>query len=214
MPAALALGIIRLGAKPDGLVTVTAKGAVSNGLVAGGGGRVPFNDTASGHSLSADDLDSQCCGGLRLGHRPTVGAARGDRLLDRAGPAKALRQAIDELTNGILGWAGFRRDRTFEMGLVALPTTSFAGDYTEKDFFSLRQLPLPSGMSPPPYRIRAAYQVNWTQQQDVDATVFAGVADGRERPVLDRGFLKFGSECSHPGGSSAGAGYRRVAVVL
>jgi hypothetical protein len=172
-----ALGIIRLGAKPDGLVTVTAQGAVSNGLVAGGGvAGTNFNDTARCiHYLLTISTANIV---VDVGAVIALTAAQPAFIGYWIGPddQKTLRQAIDELSNGILAGAGFRRDRTFDMWLVALPTTSFAGDYTDKDFFSLRQLPLPSGMSPPPYRIRAAYAVNWTQQQDVDATVLAGVA--------------------------------------
>jgi hypothetical protein len=178
-----ALGIIRLGAKPDGLVTVTAQGAVSNGLVAGGGvAGTQFNDTARCvHYLLTISTANIV---VDVGSVISVTAAQAAIISYWIGPddQKTLRQAIDDLMNGILGWAGFRRDRTFDMGLVALPTSSYAAEYTSMDFYSLRQLPLPSGMSPPPYRIRAAYGRNWTQQSDIDATILVGFATALKDP--------------------------------
>lgn len=172
----LALGLLRLGAKPDGVVTVTSQGAVSNGLVAGSAAGVTLYDTASlVHYLITRSAANIV---VDVGSVLTVKAAQPSWIGYWIGPDdnKTLRQAIDDLTGGILGWAGFRRDRTFDMGIVALPTGSPLGSYTDQDFFSLRQLPLPSIMSPPPYRIRAAWGVNWTQQSDIDATVYPGVA--------------------------------------
>lgn len=176
-----ALGIVRFGAKPDGLVTVTAQCAVSNGLIAGGGvAGTQFNDTARGiHYLLTISSANVV---VDFGSVIALTAAQPAFIAYWIGPddQKTLRDAIHELSNGILAFAGFRRDRTFDMGLIALPTgsplASYTGDGTGVDFFTLRQIPLPSGMSPPPYRIRAAYSVNWTRQQDVDATVLVGVA--------------------------------------
>lgn len=171
----LAVGVIRLGAKPDGVVTVTANGAVSNGYTAtyttpG----VFFADvpTCVHYLLTISTANVVVDFASVIGTSGAQPAAIGYYI----GPDdnKTLRQAIDEMMNGILGWAGFRRDRVFDMGLVALPTSNYAGDYTDKDFFTLKQLPPPSGVLPPPYRIRAAYSRNWTQQPDIDATVDAG----------------------------------------
>jgi hypothetical protein len=170
----LALGIFRLGAKPDGTVTCTAQSSYSNGLVAGlptvGGF---FADTARCvHYLLTISTANIV---VDFGSVISTSAAQPAEIGYWIGPDdnKTLRQAIDDLMNGVLGWAGFRRDRTFDMGLIALATGSPLGDYTSMDFFTLRQLPLPSGMSPPPYRIRAAYQYNWTVQADIDATIDA-----------------------------------------
>lgn len=174
----LALGLIRLGAKPDGVVTVTANGAVSNGLIPTALSGVFFSDTAScvHYLLTISSANVVVDTASVIAAKAAQGAAIGYFI----GPddSKTLRQAIDDLMYGVLGWAGFRRDRTFDMGLIALPGSvplaSYTGDGTGEDFYTLRQLPLPSGMSPPPYRIRAAYSRNWTEQDDIDATVDAG----------------------------------------
>ena len=176
-----ALGIFRLGAKPDGLVTVTGTGAVYNGLVANPQG-LALGSTLQGTSVLVHYLLSISTANVVVDFGSVISTytAQPAPIGYFIGPDdnKTLRQAIDDLTNGILAWAGFRRDRTFDMGLVALPGTvplaSYTGDGTGVDFFTLRQVPLPSGMSPPPYRIRAAYSRNWTVQTDIDATVDAG----------------------------------------
>lgn len=179
----LALGLIRLGAKPDGVVTVTANGAMSNGLIATfPTAGVLFRDAASMMhyliSISSANIVVDAASVITL--KAAQSAATGYYI----GPDdnKTLRQAIDEISNGILAWAGFRRDRVFDMGLVALPTSTYAGSYTDKDFFILKQLPLPSGMSPPPYRIRAAYSRNWTIQSDIDAALDATTQTLRKDP--------------------------------
>ncbi len=68
------------------------------------------------------------------------------------------------------------------MGLIAIPTGTPSISYTEQDFFTLKQLPLPSVMSPPPWRIRAASSRNWTLQPEIDATISAGTATLRKNP--------------------------------
>lgn len=170
-----ALGIIRLGAKPDGAITATFSGAaVNNGLVAGAGASgAALTDTFSlAHYLITISTANVV---VDLGSVTTAKAAQGAAIAYVVGPdeSKTLRQALDELMTGVLGWASFRRDRSFEFGLFALPTATALGDYTDKDFFELKKLPLPDDMDPPPYRIAAAYSRNFTQQTDIDATVDA-----------------------------------------
>jgi hypothetical protein len=183
----LALGLIRLGAKPDGTVTVTALGAVNNGLVAGAGAvGANITDTASliHYLITISGANIVVDFGSVIATKAAQPASIGYWI----GPDdnKTLRRVIDDLTYGILGWAGFRRDRTFDMGLIALPTdsplASYTGDGTGEDFFTLRQLPLPSVMSPPPYWFRAAYSNNFTIQADVDATIDALTQTLRKDP--------------------------------
>lgn len=169
----LALGLIRLASKPDGIVTATLSGgAVSNGLVAGLATGTALTDTASiVHYLITISTATIV---VDMGSIIAARAAQGATIGYFVGPDddKTLRGAIDELMGGILGWAGFRRDRSFELGLIALPTASVPlGDYTDKDFFELKKIALPSQMDPPPYRIRAAYAVNWTVQPELAAAV-------------------------------------------
>jgi hypothetical protein len=182
----LAVGVIRLGAKADGLVTVSANGAVSNGLIATTASGTFFSDTAScmHYLLTISTANVIVDTGSVIAFKAAQSAAIGYYI--SADDTKTLRQALDELGYGALGWSGFRRDRSFDMGLIAIPTgsplASYTGDGTGEDFYTLKQLPLPSIMAPPPYRIRAAYSRNWTIQPDIDATVDASTQTLRKAP--------------------------------
>jgi hypothetical protein len=202
----LALGLIRLGAKPDGVVTVTANGAVSNGLIATTTSGTFFSDTASAIQYLITISTANVV--VDTGSVIALKAAQSAPIGYYIGPDdnKTIRQAIDELTYGILGWAGFRRDRTLDMGLIALPTgsplASYTGDGTGEDFYTIKQLPLPSIMAPPPYRIRSAYSRNWTQQSDIDATVDASTQTLRKDPysiaISTNSTLSASIQAAHP----------------
>jgi hypothetical protein len=168
-------GVIRLGAKPDGLVTVSASGAKSNGLVAGANSGDPISDTAriihylitnSGANIVVDTASVI-----------TVAVTQGAAIGYFIGPDdnKTLRQAIDDLLLGIGGYAGFRADRSFNIGIFTLPTGAVVGDFTQNDWYGKVQcVALPSSYAVPPRRVFAAYSHNFTQQSDIDATVDAG----------------------------------------
>lgn len=171
----LALGIFRLGAKADGTVTATAQGAVSNGLVAGSAtaGTV-LSDTASlvHYLITISSANIVVDTGSILAFKAAQSAAIGYYI--SSDDNKTLRTAIDELIGGMGGWSGFRRDRSFEIGLFLLPTGTVSGDYTTKDWFDLTREPLPSSIYPPPWRFRAPYARNWTIQPEIDAALGAG----------------------------------------
>jgi hypothetical protein len=170
-----ALGIIRLGARPAGQITGTPSGgAVSNGLVAGSPTvGTALTDTASlVHWLITNSganlvVDAASVLAVKAAQPAAIGYFIGPD------DNKTLRQAIDELMYGILGWAGFRRDRTFDMGLIAVASGTGLAAYTTQDFFTNKQVQLPSIMNPPPYRVRAPYSLNWTIQQELDSTIDA-----------------------------------------
>lgn len=171
----LALGIFRLGAKPDGAVTCTVQSSYSNGLVAGfptvGGF---FVDTAScvHYLLTISSANIVVDTGSILACAAAQPAPIGYWL----GPDdnKTLRQAIDELMDGIGGFGGFRADRSFNIGIFTLPTGPVVGDYTDKDWYNDLQRPsLPTIAAVPPSRFFAAYAQNFTVQPDLDATVDA-----------------------------------------
>jgi hypothetical protein len=93
---------------------------------------------------------------------------------------KTVRQALDELTLGIGGWAGFRRDGTLECGRFVAPTGTAVDTFTNADIVdgSLKRLELPSGINPPPKRVRNWYSRIWTVQTD---GIVGGVSDTRKQ---------------------------------
>jgi hypothetical protein len=97
--------------------------------------------------------------------------------------AKTLAQAIDELMEGVGGYAGFRADRSFNVGIFTLPTGAVVGDFTNKDWYNELQRPqLPKIAAVPPARWFAAYSRNFTIQADIDSTVAAETQTLRKDP--------------------------------
>lgn len=172
-----ALGIFRLGAKPDGVVTITATGAVYNGLVANPqglslGGTLQGTSVLMHYLLSISSANIVVDSGSVLATYTAQPAPIGYFI----GPDdnKTIGQVFDDLMGGIGGYAGFRSDRTFNMGIFTLPTGAVVGDFTDKDWYALTRPQLPTIAAVPPSRWFAAYSRNFTQQPDIDATVDAG----------------------------------------
>jgi hypothetical protein len=171
-----ALGIVRLGWKPDGVVTGTPSGgAVSNGLVVGSPTvGTPLTDTASILHWFITNSGANIV--VDAGSFLTVKAAQPAPIqyFLSADDSRTLRQVIDDLLAGIGGFGGFRADRSFNIGIFTLPTGPVVGDFTEKDWYdSVKSVALPSSYAVPPKRVFAAFSRNFTQQPDVDATVDA-----------------------------------------
>lgn len=184
-----ALGIIRLGARPAGTITGTASGgAVSNGLVAGS----PTSGTALTDTASIVHWFITNSGANIVVDTASILAVKAAQPAPiqyflSADDNRTLRQVIDDLMGGdkggIGGYAGFRADRTFNIGIFTLPTGAVVGDFTEKDWYGdVKSVALPSSYAVPPKRVFAAYSRNFTQQAEVDATVDASTQTLRRDP--------------------------------
>jgi hypothetical protein len=172
-----ALGVVRLGAKPDGTVTGTPSGgAVSNGLVAGSPTvGTALTDTASilhwfiTNSGANIVVDTASILAVKAAQPAAIQYFLG------ADDGRTLRQVADDLLLGIGGFGAFRSDRSFGIGIFTLPTGAVVGDFTQNDWYGKVQcVALPSSYAVPPKRVFAAYSRNFTQQSDIDATVDAG----------------------------------------
>lgn len=75
---------------------------------------------------------------------------------------------IAELMSGIGGWGGFRRNGTFEIGLIRGPAATPMAIYDRVDIVEIAREPLPDAYDPPAQRYRAVWGRNWTVQNDVD----------------------------------------------
>ncbi len=75
---------------------------------------------------------------------------------------------IADLMTGIGGWGGFRRNGTFEIGLVRGPAETPMAIYDRVDIVEIAREPLPEAYDPPAQRYRAIWGRNWTVQSDVD----------------------------------------------
>ena len=74
---------------------------------------------------------------------------------------------IADLMTGIGGWGGFRRNGTFEIGLIRAPGQPMA-TYDRVDIIEIAREQLPEAYDPPPSRYRVAWGRNWTVQTDLD----------------------------------------------
>lgn len=181
-----ALGIVRFGAKPDGTITGTPSGgAVSNGLVAGSPTvGTALTDTASlvhwaiTNSSANIVVDTASILAVKSAQSAAIGY-----FLGADENNKTLRQVIDDLMGGIGGFAGFRADRSFNIGIFTLPAGAVVGDFTNKDWYDdLKRVQLPTIAAVPPKRFFAAYSRNFTIQTDIDATVDASTQTLRKDP--------------------------------
>jgi hypothetical protein len=175
----LALSVLRLGSKPDGLVTVNlVGGAVSNGLVAGS----PVVGTALTDTASIIHYLITNSGANLVVDTASILAVKAAQPAPIAyvinmDDNKTLRQALGELTDGVGGFGGFRSDRSFNLGIFTLPTGAVVGDFTQNDWYGkVTSVALPSSYAVPPKRVFIAWGRNWTIQSDIDATVDAGTA--------------------------------------
>lgn len=82
-----------------------------------------------------------------------------------------IADVIADLMHGIGGWGGFRREGLFEVRRVLAPTTNPLFSISRNDVLSISRDPPPSSYMPPPWRIRVAYERNWTKQTDLAGSV-------------------------------------------
>jgi hypothetical protein len=167
---------LRLGASPDGTVTVDMKGDASgSGYVNTTGAIVRrIVDTAT-DVVDPDDLDVASFINLDADQPGVVGYWIGPD------NEETVREAVDKLLNGIGAWGAFDRSGMFEVGQMLAPAGVPHGRYSQVEILSVRRERLPSGLTPPPYRFRVAWGQNWTVQTDLgDPVPAADIAFARE----------------------------------
>lgn len=162
----LAEGLFKLGAAASGIVlgavftsgVVTASNLSTDSVVA------DFLSSSAG--LSDDDIDHTSF--------DVVSITNGDPVCHFVGQSDAwsVADVVTTLMAGVGGWAGFNRDGKLSIGILTAPSgdpvASFARD--EGDIIDLNREKLPSGVWPPPWRWRVAWDRRWTTFDD-----FAGV---------------------------------------
>jgi hypothetical protein len=120
----------------------------------------------------------------------------------------------------IVGWGGFRQDRSFALGVLVLAGTAVVADYTTRTGSTSSACRCRPACSPPPKRVRMAYSRNWTIQADVDATVDAGtqtlrkdpysIASSTDTTTSNIVIAAFGTSAQDPMSSSHGSSTARM----
>lgn len=84
-----------------------------------------------------------------------------------------IADVVADIMAGIGGWAGFRRDGRIELGIFMAPTGLPSARYDSTDILDIKREKLPASLSPPPWRWRVPYALNWTVQTDLAGGVSA-----------------------------------------
>ncbi len=163
-----ALGFFRLNTAPAGTVTCDVSG----------------DNRGSGFVSTSSDIVRRIISSSSIGDPAGLYVPSFDAVL-AAQPAdigywvapddtNTIADALANIMGGIGGWAGFRRSGQLEVGIFKTPVGAIPhGIFDRTDIFEMSREPLPSFLTPPPYRFRAAYGRNWTVQTDVAGSVGA-----------------------------------------
>ncbi len=165
-----AQGLFRIGGSgPAGTVTADVLGDATGGYIYTTADIVRRLVTAGNTGLTAP-------GDLYLPSFMAVGASQPSPVGYWLGPddTNSVADVVGNLMAGIGGWGGFRRDGKFELGIFVAPAGIPVARYDKTDIIGVpKREPLPSGLSPPPWRQQVAYQWAWTTQTDLAGTVSA-----------------------------------------
>ena len=170
----LAAGLFRVNFVLDGLITADVQGDATGGAYAATTTDIVRRLVAMATTIrDPDDLFLPAVNAVAHAQPATV--------CQWLGPDDELTVAdvLGRLMGAIGGWAGFRRNGKFELGIVRAPTAPPEAYFDAVDIIEIDRAPLPSGIDPPPYRFRVAYERVWSEQTD-----FAGSVSSDRRSYL------------------------------
>lgn len=163
----LAEGFFKLGAAASGVVfaTVVAPGAATTSNSRTDLAVADFLSSSAG--LSDDNIDRSSFDAVAVANDDPVGHF--------VGPSDSwsVADVVASLMAGIGGWAGFNRDGRVAIGILTAPSGDPVAYFSrdEGDIIDLNREKLPSGIWPPPWRWRVAWDRNWTTFDDFAGSV-------------------------------------------
>ncbi len=164
-----ALGYFRLNSAPVGTVTADVSGDKTGGVFASTSSAIVRRILSTTGTIGDPS-------GLYLPSFASVLAAQPANIGYWVAPddTNTIADALSNIMGAIGGWAGFRRNGLLEVGIFLGPAgRSPNAIFDKSDIISISRDPLPTSLSPPPYRQRCAYQHNWTTQTDIAGSVGA-----------------------------------------
>lgn len=160
----LAEGLIRVGGDPNGRLTVSFEGDKLGGVFVSTHADIIRRVIGTATDvIDPTNLDEPSFDVVNAAQPAPIGY-----YLDENAEATAADVAAD-LSASMGGWAGFRRQGLFEVGIFDSPSGIPAQTYSRIDVISINREKLPERLTPPPYRYRAAWGRNWTVQADIAA---------------------------------------------
>lgn len=172
----LALGLIRLGSSPSGLITADVKGD-ANGTYVDTTGAIGKRIIKDFGGLTDADIDLSSYSDFETGLPGTIGWHHG------AVPIN-VTDALDEIYGHCAGWWGPSFDGLIQVGRLSVPSSeTYTLSLDESDDIELEILEPLAGTFPPRFRQRVGYQRLWTTQQDTD---LAGAVTAARRQYLSQ----------------------------
>lgn len=163
----LAIGVVRVGSKPAGQLTVDVQGDNAGGSFAATTADIIKRWVVRSSSLRAGDLYLQSFDALNVNQPAPVGYGVGPD------DGHTVADVVADLMHGIGGWGGFRKNGQFEVRRFMVPTSSPMMLIEPIDIFTIKREPLPSSLTPPPFRQRVTYDRNWTVLNNFAGSVSA-----------------------------------------
>lgn len=173
----LALGLIRLGSTPSGLITADVRGDAHGGYSdVTGVLAVRFIKDFGG--LADTDLDLASWANFQALVSGTIGWFQDANAIN-------VSDAINQIMGGCAAWWGAAPNGLFQAGQLAPPENddTFVLDIQASDIIGFKILQPLNGTFPPRFRQRVGYQKLWTTQADQD---LAGAVTAARRQYLSQ----------------------------
>jgi hypothetical protein len=170
----IAEGLFRINFTLDGIVTADVQGDKTGGTYV-----VTTADIVQRLCLSSPYITSASFDAVAFAKCNTDQPAEVNFYLDTES-TDTIADCVSKLAKGIGASAGFRRDGLMDISIFIGPPVGGVPSaiYNEIDIENVKRVQLPSGVSPPAYRYRVAFQRNWTvlNQNDVAGSAIVGAA--------------------------------------
>lgn len=165
----LALGVLRLETEPSGTVTADVEGDVTGGTFAASAGQIVLRAVLTAGLKDAKDIYAPAFDQVAAIQAADLG------YFAEAGGVDTVADVVDRIMSSVGGWAVFRRNGKFEIGILTPPIGTPAWRFDQSNVFegSLDRDNLPSDLDPVPWRYRVGWGRNWTVQSDLDGNVTA-----------------------------------------
>ena len=153
----LAEGMIRCQAQPSGQLTADLKGDAACGYV---------SVAADVAKRAATDFAGLALSALDLGSFSVLAAAAPYDVGFFAGAEEKplLSDLFDQLAQSVGGWWGCQARGQIGIARLAEPASSYSMQLDDTNLLALDQVPLPQGLTPPPWRLAVGYRPNSTVQ--------------------------------------------------
>ena len=162
----LAEGLFRLGASPGGTVTADVDGdARSSEFVYTAGKIIRRLIALETEIVDPDEIYEPSFTAIDTAQGSEIGFWLG------TDDALSVADVMAQIMGSVGGWAGFRRDGKLALEIFLAPGSTADQSFDETEIFEIKREPLPSTLTPPPWRFRVAYERAWHQQTDLAGTV-------------------------------------------